>query len=149
MKTIAEHKSDGTFRPDRHGDYQPPEGVPVPPPGLTDAARELFGELAESLAESGAACPQDSRALGELCSLAVEIALLRDTINREGFTFRSDKGNVLQRPEVGIINQKTAHYIKLLQQFGMTPKGRVGIKSTKPESDPLADALRKRGEQVG
>ena len=149
MKTLAEHKADGTFRADRHGDYEPPDGVPVAPDSMTDAARELFEQLAESLAESGAACEQDSRALAELCELTVEVGRLRDIINDEGYTFVTNNGNVIQRPEVGILNQKTGHYIKLLQQFGMTPKGRVGIKSTKTESDPLAEALKKRGEQVG
>lgn len=149
MKSIAEHKADGTFRADRHGDYEPSDGVPIAPDSLSGDALELFRELAETLAAEGGVCPLDAKALAELCSMSVEVAKLRAVIAEHGYTFRSDKGNVIQRPEVGILNQMMSHYIKLLQQFGLTPKGRVGLKSTKPASDPLAERLKGRGVSIG
>lgn len=148
-KTLAEHKADGTYRSDRHGDYQPSEGVPIAPDSLSGEALDLFRELAESLAAEGGICPLDGKALAELCSMSVEVARLRAVIAEQGYTFLTDKGNVIQRPEVGILNQMLSHYIKLLQQFGLTPKGRVGLRSTKPASDPLADRLRGRGVAIG
>lgn len=148
-KTLDQHKADGTYRADRHGDYSPGEGVPIAPDWLTGDALDLFRELAETLAAEGGVCPLDAKALADLCYMSVEVTKLRAIIAEHGYTFTSDKGNVIQRPEVGILNQMLSHYIKLLQQFGLTPKGRVGLRSTKPASDPLAERLKQRGVSIG
>lgn len=146
MKTVAQHKADGTFRADRHGDYQPAEGEPAMPLGMLDEPAALFRELAPALAEAGGITPEDGEALGELCNLIIETRDLRAFLATHGYTITTDKNNEIQRAEVGILNQKTAHKLKLLQQFGMTPKGRVGLRSTKQAGDDLRDMLAARGD---
>jgi P27 family predicted phage terminase small subunit len=146
MKTVAQHKADGTFRADRHGDYQPVEGEPAMPPGMLDEPAALFRDLAPKLAEAGGITPEDGEALGDLCNLIIETRDLRAFLATHGYTYQNTKGVEVKRPEVEILNAKLPHKIKLLQQFGMTPKGRVGLRSTKQAGDDLRDMLAARGD---
>lgn len=116
------------------------------PTGMLEEPAALFRELAPTLAEAGGITPEDGEALGELCNLIIETRDLRAFLATHGYTITTDKNNEIQRAEVGILNQKTAHKLKLLQQFGMTPKGRVGLRSTKQAGDDLRDMLRQRGD---
>ena len=116
------------------------------PLGMLDEPAELFRELAPSLAASGGITPEDGEGLAELCNLIIETRDLRAFLATHGYTIRTDKGNEIQRAEVGILNQKTAHKLKLLQQYGMTPKGRVGLRSNKQEGGDLRELLRQRGD---
>jgi P27 family predicted phage terminase small subunit len=49
-------------------------------------------------------------------------------VKAKGLTTTTDKGNVIQRPEVGIANTAMRDIISFAKEFGMTPSSRSNIK---------------------
>jgi P27 family predicted phage terminase small subunit len=138
----------GTFRPDRDGGTAELScSAPPVPPWLDDNERVHWNRIAPWLVECGLITKLDQVAFALLCMDLSDLLCAREIVDEiartEGTKFitTTDKGNVIQHPAVGVMNKAHARVVKLLQEFGMTPCARAGIKINGANSsdDPLKE----------
>jgi len=152
IKSTSEKQLAGTSRKDRDDkrlENSTPVLTVVPPPPkyFGKEHRKKWQELAVKLISMGVLAEADLDAL----TMLVQTWILRD----EAWQDIEDSGSVIivdtKQGKKPIKNPSYAIYIEcekvlkpLLEQFGMTPKARQGIKvETKSETDPLAELLKR------
>ncbi len=137
-KSSAKHKRDGGYRKDRHGnrmDAQMPAGkMPVKPKGLTVPQHHLWDTICNEL-PPGIVGAMDTASLTELMRIyrlmtEAGAALEGDATAREP---RLAYSNYLDR------------WLKLCNEFGLTPAARTRIKVPegydKKEEDPFSGGM--------
>lgn len=126
----------GTYREDRHGgSVEVPAHRPPPPSWLDAREKKYWRKIAKWLDQYGLLTQLDQVALGLLVTALCDFVIAREIIDNESekgenvrFCSVTDKGNVIQHPAVGVMNKAHARVLKLLQEFGMTPSSRAGLK---------------------
>lgn len=139
----------GTHRRDRDGGcLDLPAQCPEPPAWLPDDCRQYWATISAWLDEAGVLSPLDQVALALLVIDISEFIAARNIVDAAAaaedgckFVTKTDKGNIIQHPAVGVANKAHAKIVKLLQEFGMTPAARAGLKlAGKPKADdPLKE----------
>ena len=139
MKTIAQHKADGTYRKDRHGnrvELPPLTSLPsVSSTTLSDRAQEYYQQFGEVLVNQGILTDMDLIALEVLADRYATYKLSQEHLNEYGHVF-----NGKQSPYVSIQREAYKEVISIMRDFGMTPVSRTRIKKTDTkidEDDPL------------
>ena len=130
----------------------PPEAPPIPR-WLDEESRKHWKRYAPWLLESGLLARLDQIALALLCDALSDFLASRDIVEAAAaagevrFLAKTDKGNIIQHPAVGVKNKAWERVLKLLREFGMTPSARAGlaIGANKDDRDPLMDLLMSRG----
>ena len=135
----------GTLRKCRTRDEPKPEVASPPFPSWAQkSAYPFWKEIAPWLEENGLLTRLDQTALALLCEALAEYCECREIVEaaatqEEGGTkyiCRTDKGNIIQHPAVGVMNKAWGKVVKLLTQFGMTPSSRSGLAIVKPPDKP-------------
>jgi len=113
----------------------PPLPTINPPEYLSQAGRVVWERNAPVLIALNILTQADADTFATLCEALAEHHEATKKIEDEGFTTRSDKGNLLQSPWVGIRHRAADVIAKYASRFGMTPSDRVALAIEKPAQD--------------
>lgn len=105
-------------------DMEPPK----PPAHLNTYGKKEWKRIVPVLMKVRLITKADYAALAAYCQSYGRWVVAEKIIKGEGLTFVSDKGNVIQRPEVGIANTAMKNIVSFAREFGMTPSSRSNIK---------------------
>jgi len=127
---------------------KPRTEIPSCPTWLTAMAQMEWKRIVPQLKKLGLISKLDRSALAAYCQAFGRWQDAELEIRKYGFVCITDKGNVIQRPEVGIANKALEQMYKFLTEFGMSPASRtkLSVAIKKPEDD--MDAFMKRGKKA-
>jgi len=108
--------------------------APQAPAHLSERARIEWKALAPVCCEMGTLTNADLRALELLCECLATESDLRETLKREGLTIPGAGANSKGHPATKLLESTRSQAVRLLCEFGLTPRGRLGVE--------LAPALR-------
>ena len=114
--------------------------APQPPTYLTDAAKAEWRRVAPACVELGVLTQTDLRALELLCSALAQEAELVAALSRDGPTV-GGVGTTKANPAGRLLCETRAHALRLMSEFGLTPKGRNGLAVAPPPkpANPFAE----------
>lgn len=125
-----------------------PENTPKPSPKrpsrpswiLPEAKRE-WNRIVPQLERLGLLTSVDRAALAGYCQAWARYRQAEEILDTEGFTITTDKGNVIQRPEVSISRNMLQQVRAFAAEFGLTPssRGRIQIPGQDEDDGGLLD----------
>jgi len=121
-----------------------PEYAPVlpnPPTWLTREARAEWKRVVPHLESAGLVAEVDRSMLSAYCEAWSEFVSAEGVLRREGKTFTTEKGYVMQHPFVAIRNKARDDVRRFAQEFGFSPSSRVRV--TAPGSSERDDGTGK------
>lgn len=98
--------------------------TPPPPGHLSDAAQTEWTRLAPLVVELGTMSRADLRAFELLAATLATASDAEAIVKREGMTMPTGGGGVRSHPAVKVMETARAQAVRLLEQFGLTPKAR-------------------------
>jgi P27 family predicted phage terminase small subunit len=125
--------------------YEPCEELSDKPPAyLSTYAKKEWKRIAPLLLRNGLLTEVDISALAAYCQSYHRWVEAEKLIRTHGYTTTTDKGNIIQRPEVGIANKAMDEMLKYAKEFGLTPSSRSALHIEKQEEvkDPLMEFIR-------
>lgn len=162
-KPTEQHKAQGTYRADRHGEaagdlpYEP--GIPVPPKGMRLKYRKVWDELTGQMADAGILCVADASTVEGAVSALVRAREARQKIDKDGAYITSKANGVTAHPAVGVERQAMQQALTFLRELGLTPSSRAGFAKRAADKEPghhapggkvpAADPLAKMAHDVG
>lgn len=113
--------------------------VPKPPAFLSTYAKKEWKRIAPFLYNNGLLTEADISSLAAYCQAYHRWLEAEKLIRTYGYTTETDKGNIIQRPEVGIANKAMDSMLKYGKEFGLTPSSRTSlhIEKTEKVEDPF------------
>lgn len=139
-------KERGTFRRDRHSDDLEASAVPGLPPApdhLTPQQKSLWSKVGKQLVEAGLLSSFDAQAFecmiktySELVAFEQQLADEPNIVSEVG-----ENGALQQHPLINIVHKWRMMLLRHLQQFGLTPAARTGIKLQQSQADDPMAAL--------
>jgi P27 family predicted phage terminase small subunit len=114
-----------------------------PPSWLNRAAKLEWRRVVKWLDQLGMASDFDRAMLATYCQAYSRLQEFEKAVEENGITFLTEKGYVVQRPEVSLAQKQAALVKSLGQEFGMSPSSRGRVSATpKPEKqDPTEELL--------
>jgi len=134
LKAIA-----GTARPDRGAKADPAARLveaPKPPAHLSERAAVEWHRLAPAAVGLGTLSAADLRAFELLAETLATAEEARLTVAAEGYSTGTADGGRKPHPAVRVMETARAQAARLLDAFGLTPRGRQGVD---PAPLPKAD----------
>lgn len=132
-------------RPINKSEPQFPKYVepPKPPSHLNKYGKKEWKRILPVLMNVGLMTEADYAALAAYCQSYGTWVEAEKLIKEKGFTYISDKGNCIQRPEVGIASTAMKNIVTFAREFGMTPSSRSNIKvdATVESKDPFVEFI--------
>jgi P27 family predicted phage terminase small subunit len=125
-----------------------PENTPKPTPVRPDRpgwllpyAKREWSRVVPVLEKLGLLTELDRGVLAAYCQAWARFKQAEDVLNKQGFVTVTDKGNVVQRPEVSISRNAVQTMIKCAAEFGMTPssRGRIELPEAKTTDEDDLD----------
>jgi P27 family predicted phage terminase small subunit len=87
----------------------------------------------------------DRQIFAQYCQNAARIAELEKIVTDNGYTFLTDKGYVVQRPEIAILRNLQQLQVRICGELGLSPssRSRIELAPDAPiaETDPAEDLL--------
>lgn len=125
-------------------EFESSEELLKPLPHLSTYAKKEWKRLAPLLLKNGLLTEADTATFGAYCQSYHRWVEAEKLIRAHGFTTITDKGNVIQRPEVGIANKAMEQMTKFAKEFGLTPSGRTQLHIEKSEEteDPFVEFMK-------
>ncbi|NLW92383.1 MAG: phage terminase small subunit P27 family [Syntrophomonadaceae bacterium] len=102
--------------------------LPKPPAHLTTLAKKEFSRVVPLLHQAGILTQVDINVVAAYSQAFGRWVDAEKAIKIHGMTYESDKGNIIQRPEVGIASTAMKEMVSFAAEFGMTPSSRSRIK---------------------
>lgn len=101
--------------------------APIKPPGLPDAASELWDEVVPALHAAGVVDRVDTAALMALCVQWARAEEARGLLGTDGVLAIGSMGQVAAHPALAI--ERAAHlaFLKFAQEYGLTAAARARI----------------------
>ena len=129
---------------DKEPEYEKSDELLKPPPYLSTHGKKEWKRIAPMLLNNGLLTNVDISALGAYCQAYHRWIEAEKAIRTYGMTCVTDKGNIIQRPEVGIANTAMRDMLKYAKEFGLTPSSRTNLKAEKVEEqeDPFMTFIR-------
>lgn len=124
-----------------------PPAVPPPPPYVSGYARTEWERVIGDLCATGVYANVDQTMLAAYCMAYGRWRLAEDVASRlavqdpttHGLLLKTQSGNVVQNPAVGVANVARRDMLRLAAEFGLTPSGRVALdNSGQHPDDPVA-----------
>ena len=109
---------------------QPKLAASQPPPEwLSDYAKEKWNELVPELVRLDLLSVVDFGALEMACDAYGIWRMFRDELGHQPFrfTYQTDKGNELVKPDYQIMNQACQNYRAFISEFGLSPSARTRL----------------------
>ena len=118
-----------------------------PPPYLSTYAKKEWKRIVPLLQKNKLLTDADITMLAAYCQAYGRFVEAEKLIRANGYTTLTDKGNVIQRPEVGIANKAMEEMLKFGREFGLTPSSRTQLHVENPDAaeDPFMTLLKARG----
>lgn len=133
----------GTFRPDRAAAREPkpprPARAPAPPSFLGKLAKQEWRRVAPVLHKLTLLGKGDIGKLAAYCQAYARWREAERIIDEQGMTFMTDKGYVVQRPEISISKSQATLMRQLGSDFGLDPSSRTRIDVPEPEKPATGD----------
>lgn len=148
-KSAAQHKAEGTYREDRHGE---PEAIALAPVTQVNAPDWLPADLvpiwqtvAADLCAMGALCPSDLVLLEQAFRLMENATRIQELIDNEFLSGEGVDVKDLAKLTASLTGQVAA-YERILSKFGVTPSERARLLHLLPrrkgkEGESLDDLL--------
>jgi len=130
----------GTFRKDRATPNEPKPNIniPSPPDHLSKEALIEWDRITPILYNLGLLSDLDMVALAAYCQAYGRWTQAEMELKGSGIIIKTQNGNVIQNPLVGIANQAMIQTHKFLVEFGLTPASRSKVSANK-QDDKKAD----------
>ncbi|KDR95912.1 phage terminase, small subunit, putative, P27 family [Peptoclostridium litorale DSM 5388] len=115
-----------------------------PPTFLDRLAKKEWKRVVPLLEKNGLLTEADTAALAAYCQNFSRWVDAEKLVSEKGYTYTTDKGNVIQRPEVGIANTAMKLMKSFAQEFGLTPSSRtnLSVKEADESEDPFVTFMR-------
>lgn len=126
------------------GEPEPAPGRPTCPPHLSASAKAEWKRIVPELEKMGLLTKVDRSALAAYCNAYGEWKDTCELLKGKSPIIKTEAGNIIQNPLVGIAHKASELMYKFLVEFGMTPSSRTRINVAKigdPE-DPMDKAIR-------
>lgn len=142
-KTTERHKAEGTYDASRHRDrlrHPMLTYIPAPPSGFTDAQKKIWTGTCEMLLRDGQLTDTYLMALEHYCNAWLMWDKAAAEVAKSGITFSTDSGQTKTNPAVQVAKEMIALMMRILEQFGYTPRAAMSIKVTsegKADDDPM------------
>lgn len=120
----------------------PTEGGVVQPEGMTEAAGEVWDELAADLIDKGCLTSWDVYLFEAFCEAVATYRANRDLLRDNGYTERGAAGGVIKSPYHQIMRDCLETMAKIGSRFGFTPGDRANLAIEKMDSGPAHGAER-------
>ena len=148
-KPTALLKQQGTYQKcRRRGEPEIPPGSPKPPAWLDSEAVEEWRYAVAHLGGHKILTEADRTALAMYAEAVADYVSMRKVVKDEGYTIKTDKGNLIQHPALGAMGRAWDRATKLAREFGMTPSSRAGLHIQAP-SEPDAQGKGRFFKVVG
>ena len=120
------------------------EGILTPPPFLSRYAKKEWKRIVPLLKANGLLTDVDVNTLAAYCQSYHRWIEAEKAIRTYGLTTETDKGNIIQRPEVGIANKAMEAMVRYAKEFGLTPSSRTSLHANAPDKqdDPFMEFLK-------
>lgn len=120
-------------------------GRPKPPKYLDAVALEEWHEILPDIERTGILSIVDGRALALYCESYSRMVAARKEIESIGVITATDSEFVRVNPAVGVAERASAHMLRCLSEFGLTPAARSRVKTNQDgPKDELGSFLAKR-----
>ena len=118
--------------------------VPSPPSYLSTYAKKEWKRIAPLLHRNRLLTEADISILAGYCQAYNRWIEAEKLIRTYGYTSETDKGNIIQRPEVGIANKALDEMLKYAKEFGLTPSSRANlhVENAEDVDDPFMQFIR-------
>ena len=127
----------GTDRADRRNKNEPKPGVSAqePPEHLSEYAKEEWESMSKKLLPLGLLTELDGAALAGYCQAYGRWRLAEEQLNKTSLVIKTQSGNIIQNPLVGIANKSIEHMRKFIGIFGLSPADRSRVSVEKPRQE--------------
>ena len=148
-KSTAQHKADGTYNTTKHKDrvqYPTLDAIPKPPSYFTKEQAGKWNTFCAMLQRDGMLSDTYLELLERYCNAWLTWWKARTEVDANGLTFTTDSGQTKQNPAVAIEKEMLSLMVRILEQFGYTPRAARGVMvpgAGKENDDPLASFLNK------
>ncbi|HDR8861634.1 TPA: phage terminase small subunit P27 family [Burkholderia territorii] len=124
----------GTLRADRLKGISADQLTVAPPPpdSMSSRAAAEWVRVAPLVVSLGLLSASDLRALELLAETLATEAQLRETLDREGLTIATGTGGSKAHPALRALSDARAQAARLLDAFGLSPRGRQAIDAPPP-----------------
>lgn len=131
---------------DSEPQYSLSEENAKPPAYLSAYAKKEWKRIVPLLQKNKLLTDADIPMLAAYCQAYSRFIESEKLIRAHGFTAVTDKGNVIQRPEVGISNKAMEEMLKFGREFGLTPSSRaqLHVENADAEADPFMTLMKSR-----
>lgn len=133
-KPTAQHKLEGTFRPDRAPahPFTPELGAPARPEWLDAEGRREWDRVVPVLVKAGVLAPVDGGRLADYCAAHALAVRASRKYQREGLMVRPEYGPKATHPMIKIAREARAQANRLGIEFGLTPASRSRLAAPPP-----------------
>ena len=125
--TNEQHKANGTYKPERHGNFTLPIEIPDPPRGMSRKAKYVWKEITDLFYRAGIITEVDWMLVGLLCDTIVLYREAQKSIEKDGLTYDSTtaRGTATKsNPAINVRKDCVQQIISIIRQFGLTPVAR-------------------------
>lgn len=146
-KSTEQHKRDGTYQATRHKnrvELPVSNKVPDPPAHLNKAQGEVWRRMCQLLIDANRLSDQFLPAIELYCECWKTYKDAVADVDINGLTFETDSGQVKVNPAVNIEKEMRAQMIRIIEQFGFTPRSNMTFKDPPKadEEDPFMAILK-------
>lgn len=125
-------------RPLNPHEPEAPTGLPECPGHLSNAAREEWERIAETLHRMGLLSEIDRAALAAYCAAWGRWVEAEENLARTPALIKTPSGHVRQSPWIGIANRQLEIMAKFMAELGLTPSARSRVTAGAPAVPPPA-----------
>lgn len=131
-------------RPIPKNEPRPHSRKPTPPAHLNADAQEEWARIADELDALGILSGLDRAALAAYCQAygrwaQAERALAKMSNQADGLIIKTQSGNMIQNPLVGVANKAMSDMMRYAAEFGMTPSARSRVSAGDAEEYDAAE----------
>ena len=143
-KSAAQHKADGTYHATKHRDrltFPILDSIPKPPVYFNKEQAAKWNQICAMLQRDGMMSDTYLELLERYCNCWQTWSKARQEVDKMGITFIGKGGAAYKNPAVLVEKEMLALMVRILEQFGYTPRAAMSMKTTgqeKQDDDPLA-----------
>lgn len=146
-KPTAQHKKEGTYNATKHGarlTFPALDGIPPAPDYFTDGQAAKWYLFCTMLKRDDMLSDTYLELLERYCNAWQTWWKARLDVDQKGLTFETESGQTKQNPAVAIEKEMLSLMVRILEQFGYTPRAAMSMKQTgskKEDDDPIMRLL--------
>jgi len=150
-KPTEKHKAEGTYNATKHRDrltFPVLDAIPKPPGYFTKEQVVKWNLFCTMLKRDGMLSDTYLELLERYCNAWLTWWKAHKEVDEKGITFDTGSGQTKQNPAVAIEKEMLALMLRILQDFGYTPRSAMAIKMPggKDEKDPMEEFLNGKRE---